>query len=117
MKTVIDIGCILRLEEWRGHGGAKCEIKQCREKAAWTVKNFDSGIGVIVCERHKSRFYIPKDYQQSGEKAEADQLRAEVKRLREAAQAALDELGVPDHNYPAPVVNAVEILRAPLGEV
>jgi hypothetical protein len=34
--------------------------------------------------------------------------------LRVAAQAALDELGVPDDTYPAPVANAVAILRAAL---
>ena len=45
---------------------------------------------------------------------------AEVARLREAADAAMHELGVPqDHLTPAPVGNAYEILRvarAALGE-
>ena len=40
---------------------------------------------------------------------------AEVARLREAADAAMHELGVPqDHLTPAPVGNAYEILRAAL---
>ena len=34
--------------------------------------------------------------------------------IAEAAQAALNELGVPDDNYPALVANAVEILRGAL---
>ena len=48
---------------------------------------------------------------------EGDRLRAEIGRLttdkgqlREAIGAALDELGVPGREYPAPIVNAVAIL-------
>ena len=36
--------------------------------------------------------------------------------LESAVKAALDELGVPGPDYPAPVANAVEILRAALTE-
>ena len=35
-------------------------------------------------------------------------------RLRVAIQAALNELGVPDEGYPAPVANAVDILGTAL---
>lgn len=35
---------------------------------------------------------------------------------REAMQAALNELGVPDESYPAPVANAVDLLNGALGE-
>jgi hypothetical protein len=48
----------------------------------------------------------------------AVELLAEVERLQEErdwlaayVERALDELGVPDENYPAPVSNAVVILR------
>ena len=34
--------------------------------------------------------------------------------LRRAIRKALDELGVPGEGYPAPIANAVEILRAAL---
>jgi hypothetical protein len=37
---------------------------------------------------------------------------AGVRLLREAIDAALHELGVPGEGYPAPVANAVDILRA-----
>ena len=42
---------------------------------------------------------------------ENDRLQAENEHLRRAAQAALNELGVPTENYPAPIANAVAILR------
>ena len=52
-------------------------------------------------------------YELAGEETEAAEV--EVKRLREAADAAMHELGVPqDHLTPAPVGNAYEILRAAL---
>lgn len=40
--------------------------------------------------------------------------RASAEGLREAIRAALNELGVPGPGYPAPVANAVDILRAAL---
>ena len=40
----------------------------------------------------------------------------DVERLRSAIDAALHELGVPQPRYPAPVANAVDILRAALEE-
>ena len=45
-----------------------------------------------------------------------DEARAslDVDRLRAAIDAALHELGVPGPGYPAPVANAVDILRAAL---
>lgn len=43
------------------------------------------------------------------------QWRHEAQRFREAMLAALDELGVPGPGYPAPVANAVGILRHALG--
>jgi hypothetical protein len=45
---------------------------------------------------------------------ERDEARAEIERLRAAMEAAQNELGVPGDNYPAPVANAVEILRTAL---
>jgi len=47
-----------------------------------------------------------------------DEARAslDVDRLRAAIDAALHELGVPGPGYPAPVANAVDILRAALEE-
>ena len=52
-------------------------------------------------------------YELAGEETEAAE--AENARLREAADAAMHELGVPqDHLTPAPVGNAYEILRAAL---
>lgn len=44
--------------------------------------------------------------------AEAD---LKYRQLREKVWAALDELGVPTPHYPAPVVNAVDILREAVG--
>ena len=40
----------------------------------------------------------------------------QVEQLEGAIRRALDELGVPGEGYPAPVVEAVTILRAALGE-
>ena len=40
-----------------------------------------------------------------------DALQEELKRYRVAVSSALSELGIPDENYPAPVANAVDILR------
>lgn len=48
--------------------------------------------------------------------AERDRDKQEMERLEEAIRRALDELGVPGEGYPAPVVEAVTILQAALGE-
>lgn len=45
-----------------------------------------------------------------------EQQAEQVSRLRTALTAALNELGVPGPGYPAPVANAVEILRAALAD-
>jgi len=48
----------------------------------------------------------------------ANDLAAELLRMRTAMTAALRELGVPTIGYPAPVANAVDILEAALeGEI
>jgi hypothetical protein len=49
-----------------------------------------------------------------GQRVEA--LGEHVRTLEAAVKSALDELGVPGEGYPAPVANAVEILRAALGD-
>ena len=36
--------------------------------------------------------------------------------IRDSIKMALDELGIPQSGYPAPVVNAIEILRDALKE-
>lgn len=38
-----------------------------------------------------------------------------LERMADGIHRALGELGVPDENYPAPVANAVEILREAFG--
>lgn len=40
---------------------------------------------------------------------------SDLRRMRRAMHAALAELGVSDEHYPAPVANAVQILREALG--
>lgn len=50
--------------------------------------------------------------------SELEALLSQVETLTAAIQSALNELGVPDDDYPAPVANAVEILlRAAVGVV
>jgi len=43
--------------------------------------------------------------------AQRDTARAELDKLRGFVRMALDELGVPQPEYPAPITNAVEFLR------
>jgi hypothetical protein len=46
---------------------------------------------------------------------EVGEYQRDLRRMRRSIHAALSELGVPDESYPAPVANAVRILREALG--
>lgn len=56
--------------------------------------------------------------EQMSDNEEPSQVRnyqSDLRRMRRAMHAALAELGVSDEHYPAPVANAVQILREALG--
>lgn len=48
--------------------------------------------------------------------ARMGELQRESERLRKAIRTSLNELGVPDSDYPAPVANAVDLLISALAD-
>ena len=67
-------------------------------------------------KQHDSHGLCCEDLMCPCDQHEFAQLQAENARLRDALQSVMDNLGVPQPDYPAPVAHAYEIARAALGD-
>jgi hypothetical protein len=68
---------------------------------------------LLAQEAYNSRSF-PLITEEALAEVEREAVAATLAELRTTVEAALNELGVPGEGYPAPVANAVDILRAAL---
>jgi len=91
---------------------ARCEIEQETQRA---LAGKQERIEALQAERDEAAARIASIEADANEIAgEANAETVRLARLRLAARQAMRELGVPGPDYPAPVANAWEILRAAL---
>ena len=83
----------------------RCTCFGSKSDAPFIPESKDEEISRLKAELEKKVRYIHAQVD------ELDELKAELKEARKVMNNALNELGVPQPGYPAPVGNAVEMLR------